>query len=131
MSDTTEPIDPVNATTGEPATTAGATVAAPGNTVPTETTAAPSPAPVRTPITRRTVTLPLLPLAIVAAVIVALLFFGGGIAAGLAIGGHGDRMSRLEPFRYGPGQHLGGGAPNGNVFPGQRRTGGPVAPSNG
>jgi hypothetical protein len=56
------------------------------------------------PVARRTVTLPVLPFAIVGSVLVALLFFGGGIAVGFAIGGHHPRMSTIQPFtgRTGP-----------------------------
>jgi hypothetical protein len=63
--------------------------------------AATSPDP--TPSTRRTVTMPVLPLAIIGAVVVALIFFGGGIAVGFAIGDHPARAGVIQPF--GPGRN--------------------------
>jgi hypothetical protein len=47
------------------------------------------------------VTLPVLPLAIVGAIIVALVFFGGGIAVGFAIGDHPARVGVIQPFNQG------------------------------
>jgi hypothetical protein len=90
------------------------------------------------PAARRTVTLPVLPFAIVGSVLVALLFFGGGIAVGFAIGGHHPRMSTIQPFtgRTGPfggfGQNGGGHrfAPNGGQ-PGFGQNGGPNGGPNG
>ncbi len=72
----------------------------------TEPSAAP-PAATSTPevpVPRRTVTLPALPLAIVGAILVALIFFGGGIAVGVAIGDHHGRVGIIQPFtgRTGP-----------------------------
>jgi len=81
----------------------------------TEPTAHPAPAPadVASPRTPRTVTLPVLPLAIVSAVIVALLFFGGGVAVGFAIGDHPVRSGTFQPFQPGRLSPQGGlGGPN-------------------
>ena len=76
----------------------------------TEPTAHPVPTPddVASPRTPRTVTLPVLPLAIVSAVIVALLFFGGGVAVGFAIGDHPVRTGTFQPFQPGRLGPLGG-----------------------
>jgi hypothetical protein len=74
------------------------------------------------PATRRTVTLPVLPFAIVGSVLVALLFFGGGVAVGFAIGDHHPRVSTIQPFtgRTGPfggfGQNGGGQNGGGHRF---------------
>lgn len=99
-------------------------------------TATPPAAP--TPLARRTVTLPVLPLAIVAGVLVAVLFFAGGVAIGLGIGSHDSRIGNGQFFR--PGQTggieqpggMGGGNGYGNGFgthhPGDQSTG---APRNG
>ena len=51
--------------------------------------------------TRRTVTVAVLPLAIVGAVLVALIFFGGGVAVGFAIGHHPTRVGVIQPFHNG------------------------------
>jgi hypothetical protein len=73
--------------------------AAPASAPTADMTQAPSPsAPPRAP---RTVTLPVLPLAIVGAVIVAVIFFGGGIAVGYAIGDHPVRTGIFQPFEPG------------------------------
>ncbi len=92
MADTTAPIaqEPSNA-------------AAPA-TVPASETA-----PDATPA-RRTVTLPVLPLAIIGAVVIALIFFGGGIAVGFAIGDHPTRVGVIQPF---PGRNGVQGGQNG------------------
>jgi hypothetical protein len=64
---------------------------------------------------RRTVTMPVLPLAIVGGVIVALIFFGGGIAVGFAIGDHPSRAGVIQPFdgRNGVQGNRNGDGPNG------------------
>jgi len=54
---------------------------------------------------RRTVTVPVLPFAIVGSVLIAVLFFGGGVAVGVAIGDHhASRAGVIQPFtgRTGP-----------------------------
>jgi hypothetical protein len=94
-----------------------------------------------TPRARRTVTMPVLPLAIVGGVIVALIFFGGGIAVGVAIGDHPSRAGIIQPFdgRNGfPGGQNGngpnGGGPNGQNGFGQNgdgRNGGQPGGQNG
>jgi hypothetical protein len=61
---------------------------------------------------------PVLPLAIVGAVVVALIFFGGGIAVGFAIGDHPARVGVIQPF--GPGRNGLQGGQNGD---GQNGTG--------
>ena len=73
-----------------------------------ETTAPAAPA-------RRTVTLPVLPLAIVAAVVVALLFFAAGTALGFALADHPTRVGIIQPF---------GGQNNGQNLNGQNRRNG-------
>lgn len=81
-----------------------------------------APAPTPTPVVRRTVTLPVLPLAIVGGIIVAVLFFGGGVAIGWGIGLHDARDGRggnIQQFRQGQN---GTGDGTGNGFPGQRPT---------
>jgi hypothetical protein len=71
--------------------------------MPEQPSAAEPPAapPAAAPAARRTVTLSVLPLAIVGAVIVALLFFSGGIAVGLAVGDHPARTGIFQPFTNG------------------------------
>jgi hypothetical protein len=87
--------------------------------------------PVRTePVPRRTVTLPVLPLVIIGAVIAALVFFGGGIALGVAIGDSAHRAGNVQPFggqygQYGPNRQNGNGAPGGQNGFGQNRPNGP------
>ena len=94
------------------------------------------------PVARRTVTLPVLPLAIVAAVIVALIFFGGGVALGFAIGDHPTRVGIIQPFNGGQngqnggqngfGQNRQGGQNGFGQNGGQRPNEGPTgAPQNG
>ena len=92
----TEPIEPADATTPVPAP------------APTQIPA-PVPAPGPAPSARRTVTLPLLPLAIVGGVIVALLFFGGGVALGLGIGAHDARPGLGQHIHPGQGGMRGNG----------------------
>lgn len=58
--------------------------------------------------TRRTVTVPVLPFAIVGAVLVALIFFGGGVAVGFAIGDHPARVGVIQPFNNGRTGPFGG-----------------------
>jgi len=58
--------------------------------------------------TRRTVTVPVLPFAIVGAVLVALIFFGGGVAVGFAIGDHPARVGIIQPFDNGRMMPFGG-----------------------
>lgn len=104
---TTEPIEPV----GPPAPAAPAGIAS------------------AVPLTRRSVTLPVLPLAIVGAVIVALIFFGGGIAIGLVVGTHDGRSNVQQYGGFGDRNGTQGGSGNGfGGTPGQRPTG---APQNG
>lgn len=98
-------------------------------------TAAPATAPAR-----RTVTLPVLPLAIIAAVVVALLFFAAGTALGFAIANHPTRVGIIQPFggqnnglngqnrRNGGTNGQNGFGQNGGQRPGQLPTG---APKNG
>lgn len=85
-----------------------------------------------TPRTSRTVTLPVLPLVIVGAVIVALIFFGGGIALGYVIGDHPARAGNFQPFNQGRiGPQGGQNGQNGQNFghrPNNRPT---TAPKNG
>jgi hypothetical protein len=73
--------------------------------------AAPVPAPTAAPVppTRRTVTIPVLPLAIVGAIVVAVLFFGGGVAIGLGIGTHERGPGIIQQFRQGETGGNGGG----------------------
>jgi hypothetical protein len=94
----------------------------PAETAPAET-AAPA---------RRTVTLPVLPLAIVAAVVVALLFFAGGTALGFAIANHPTRVGIIQPFggQYN-GQNPNGQNPNGQNPNGQNRRNGGTNGQNG
>ena len=91
------------------------------------------------PAPRRTVTVPVLPLAIVGAIVIALLFFAGGTALGYALAAHPTRVGVIQPFggqnnrHNGFGQHSGqfgpqNGPQNGPQGPGQRPTG---APQNG
>jgi hypothetical protein len=92
------------------------------------------------PVVRRSVTLPLLPLVIVGGAIVALLFFGGGVAIGYGVASHDGRSDNAQQFRGGssgygfapgkngfaPGQNQGG--QNDPTRPGDRST---TAPRNG
>lgn len=111
-----------------------------------EPVAAEAPTAARTPDAptgRRTVTLPVLPFAIVGAVLVALIFFGGGIAVGVAIGDHHARAGIVQPFngRTGPfgGLHgfgqkgdRNGGLPGQNLGPNGGQNGRPTpAPTQG
>ena len=75
------------------------------------------------PGTRRTVTVPVLPLAIIGAVVVALIFFGGGIAVGFAIGDHPSRVGVIQPFNGGQGGQNGYGQNNGRNGFGPNRNG--------
>lgn len=112
MSEQTEPIDPDSA---PPAATAEPVTSAPS---------VPTAAPIPTPTTgaRRSVTLPLLPLAIVGGVIVALLFFGGGVAIGYGVASHDSRSDNAQQYRGGSG--FGFGDRNGTgVAPGQNQGG--------
>lgn len=90
---------------------------------------APAAAPVaEAPAGRRTVTLPVLPFAIVGGLLVALIFFGGGVAVGLAVGNHSGRVGVIQPFndrRSGPFGGQNGFGQNG----GQNR--GPIGGQNG
>jgi hypothetical protein len=109
----------------------------PAQTEPAEPAAPPAAAPAR-----RTVTLPVLPLVIVAAVVVALLFFAGGTALGFAIGNHPTRVGIIQPFgglnsgqnqngqnrRNGGTNGQNGFGQNGGQRPGQLTSG---APNNG
>ncbi len=63
------------------------------------------------PALRRTVTLPVLPVIIVGAVIVAVIFFGGGVALGFGIADHPQRIGNVRHFggRYGYGTPGGDG----------------------
>lgn len=108
MSEQTEPIEAAEAPT------------------PTPTTTAAEPAPVATaraavPTARRTVTVPALPLAIVSGIVIAALFFGGGVAIGVAIGPHNGRPGNVQQFGQRENGARGGGmghsgATNGNGF---------------
>ena len=89
MSDQTEPIRPDSAP--------------PAATAPEPTTPAPTAPAV--PAARRTVTLPLLPLGIVGGVIVALLFFGGGVALGYGVALHDSRPDNAQQYRGGNGEY--------------------------
>jgi len=61
------------------------------------------------PATRRTVTMPVLPFAIIGGVLVALVFFGGGVATGFAIGDHHPtRVGMIQPFQDGRSGPFGG-----------------------
>jgi len=60
--------------------------------------AAPQPQTTEARAVRRTVTLPVLPFAIVGSLLVAALFFGGGLAVGVAIGDHHPRVGMIQPF---------------------------------
>jgi hypothetical protein len=128
MSEQTEPIEPGSAPPPE------ATPTTP--VAPVAVTPAPV-APAPTPMVRRSVTVPLLPLAIVGGIIVALLFFGGGVAIGYGVASHDGRPGNMQQYRGGdrgdgfgqrngfaPGQ----GQPNQNSRPGDRPT---AAPNNG
>lgn len=69
--------------------------------VPAAAPAAPRPA--------RTVTVRVLPFAIVGGVLIALLFFGGGVATGFALGDHHPmRVGVIEPFKNGRTGPFGG-----------------------
>ncbi len=130
MSEQTEPIEPDSTL---PAVTE-TTETTPALTAPTAPTA-----PVAVPVTRRSVTLPLLPLGIVGGVIVALLFFGAGVAIGYGVASHDGRSDNAQQYRGGtPGYQFGNGdgfaprpnqggqneqGPNGR--PGDRATTGP------
>jgi hypothetical protein len=130
MSEQTEPIE-------TDSTSPAVTATAPAPTAPTAPTA-----PVAVPVARRSVTLPLLPLGIVGGVIVALLFFGGGVAIGYDVASHDGRSHNAQQYRGGtPGYQFGNGdgfaprqnqggqnrlSPNGR--PGDRAT---TAPNNG
>ena len=72
--------------------------------------AAPAAVPAATPPTaRRTVTMPVLPFAIIGGVLVALVFFGGGVATGFAIGDHHPtRVGMIQPFQNGRSGPFGG-----------------------
>jgi uncharacterized membrane protein YgcG len=70
--------------------------------------AAAAPAPAAAPAARRTVTLPVLPLTIVGGVLVALIFFGGGVAVGFTIGDHPARVGVIQPFNNGRTGPFGG-----------------------
>jgi hypothetical protein len=96
---------------------------------PTVETAAPAAQP------RRTVTLSVVPLAIIGAIVIALLFFAGGTALGFALAGHQTRVGIIQPFggqnngQNGFGQNGGHhGGQNGPLRPGNSPTG---APQNG
>ena len=109
MSEQTEPIEAAEAPTPTPAATPAA-----------------EPAPVATaraavPTARRTVTVPALPLAIVSGIVIAALFFGGGVAIGVAIGPHNGRPGNVQQFGQRENGARGGGmrhsgATNGNGF---------------
>jgi len=74
-------------------------------TTPPAATTAPAPAG------RRTVSMPVLPLAIVGGLIAAAIFFGGGVAVGFAISHHQTRVGFMQPF---DDRHSGPfGGPNG------------------
>ena len=60
--------------------------------------AAPQPQTTEARAVRRTVTLPVLPFAIVGSLLVAAVFFGGGLAVGVAIGDHHPRVGMIQPF---------------------------------
>jgi len=60
--------------------------------------ASPQPQPNEARAVRRTVTLPVLPFAIVGSLLVAAVFFGGGLAVGVAIGDHHPRVGMIQPF---------------------------------
>lgn len=106
MSEQPEPIEPESAPPA-PSATAGTASAPAATAVPTPSVA---PAP------RRSVTLPLLPVAIVGGVIVALLFFGGGVALGYGVASHDGRSDNAQLYRGGnPGYEFG----NGNGFQNQ------------
>jgi len=74
------------------------------------------------PTARRTVTVPVLPFAIIGGLLVAALFFGGGLALGVAIGDHHPRVAMIQPFSnrsepfggqngFGPNERRNGGQP--------------------
>ena len=101
----------------------------------------PEPTAGTAPRARRTVTMPVLPLAIIGAVVVALIFFGGGIAVGFAIGDHPSRAGVIQPFngrdggqrgqnfgQNGFGPNSGQNGQNGGMRPNDRPT---TAPKNG
>lgn len=80
---------------------------------------------------RRTVTLPVLPLAIVGVVVGALVFFGGGVAVGFAVGDHPMRTGIIRPFTNDGSRPFGGQngfGPNNGQAPNDRQT---PAPKNG
>jgi hypothetical protein len=81
---------------------------------------------------RRTVTLPLLPLAIVSAIVGALVFFGGGVAVGFAVGDHPMRTGIIRPFTNDGNRPFFGGqngfGPNNGQTPNDRQA---PAPKNG
>jgi hypothetical protein len=112
MSEKTEPIEPDSA---PPA----ATTAAPTEPM-TPATSTPV-TPAVAPATRRSVTLPLLPLGIVGGVIVALLFFGGGVAIGYGVASHDGRSDNAQQFRGGTNGYEFG---NGNGFAPRQNQGG-------
>lgn len=90
-----------------------------------------APPSVHEPASRRTVTLPVLPLAIVAAVVGALVFFGGGVAVGFAVGDHPMRTGINRPFLNDGTRPFGGQnrfGPNNGQAPNPRQT---PAPNNG
>ncbi|MES1212310.1 MAG: hypothetical protein ABUT11_02055 [Leifsonia sp.] len=89
--------------------------------------------PVASPRTPRTVTLPVLPLAIVSAILVAVIFFAGGVAVGFVIADHPARTGIIQPFS--PGRFAPQGGQNGqnngqrpDLRPHNRPT---TAPNNG
>lgn len=94
---------------------------------------------------RRSITLPLLPVAIVGGVVAALLFLGGGVAIGYSVASHDGRAGYMQPVRgghhdgrfgagpgtgFGPGQRAEQNRPNPRQIPGDRPTPTP-APSIG
>jgi hypothetical protein len=87
-----------------------------------------APASNAAPRAPRTVTLPVLPLAIVGAIIVALIFFGGGIAVGFAIGDHPARVGIIQPFNQGRNGGQNGFGQNNGTRPNNAPT---TAPKNG
>ncbi|MDP9028008.1 MAG: hypothetical protein M3N46_10745 [Actinomycetota bacterium] len=120
MSKQTEPIEPdpaPPAPTGATATTEPVTAAPPAPSTPVSPTAASVP--------RRSVTVPLLPVAIVGGVIAALLFLGGGVAIGYGVASHDSRFDNAQQYRGGnSGYRFGNGTGNGNGFaPGQNQGG--------
>ncbi len=107
MSKQTDPIEPAEspASTVAPTSNIAAEPAPVAGTVPSLASA---------PRVPRTVTLPVLPLAIVGGVIAAVLFFGGGMAVGVGIGSHDRGPGSAQRFQQGEMGRQGGMGSNGH-----------------